>query len=50
MLDKNGLVCEYDGYKIPKQGPDTPENKILRERAMEEFRKQAKEIKEKHMK
>ena len=49
MIDRDGLVCEYDGYEIPEQGPDTPENRILREKAMEEFKEQAKIIKEKHM-
>ena len=48
MLDRDGLVCEYDGYEVPEQGPDTLENRILREKAMKEFKEQAKRIKEKH--
>ena len=30
-------VCEYDNYIIPEQGEDTPENRILREKAKEEL-------------
>ena len=50
MVDKNGLVCEYDGYAIPEKGEDTPENKVLREKAMAEFKKMAKAIREEHSK
>lgn len=48
MRDKFG-VCEYDGYVIPEQGEDTPENRALREKAMEEFKAKAKKIREERM-
>lgn len=44
MLDKNGLVCEYDGYVIPEKGEDTPENRILREEAMARTLEKARRI------
>lgn len=44
MLDRNGAVCEYDGYVIPERGEDTPENKALREQAMKEFKEQARKL------
>lgn len=50
MVDKKGLVCEYDGYEIPEQGKDTPENQALREQAMAEFKEMAKRLKENRMK
>ncbi len=44
MKDSKGRVCEYDGYVIPERGEDTAENRKLREEAMREFKKKAKEL------
>ena len=46
MLDRDGLVCEYDGYVITEQGEDTPENRVLREKAMEKALERARRIME----
>lgn len=50
MIDERGRVCEYDGYTIPEKGEDTPENKALREKAMEEFKEKAKKLRAERMK
>lgn len=39
-------VREYDGYVIPKQGEDTPENRKKREAAMKEIKEQARKFME----
>ena len=44
VLDSKGNTCEYDGYVVPEQGEDTPENKKLREAAMIEFKRMAAEM------
>lgn len=44
MLDSKGNTCEYDGYVVPEQGEDTPENKKLREAAMIDFKRMAAEM------
>ncbi len=48
MLDTNGNVCEYDGYKIPEQMPDTPEREKLHNEAVEESRKLLEEMRKKY--
>ena len=47
MLDSKGRTCEYDGYVIPKQGEDTPENRKLREDAMKDFKRMVAEMRAK---
>lgn len=46
MSERKGIVREYDNYVIPEKGKDTPENRALREKAMEEFKEKAKKFRE----
>ena len=50
MLDKNGKVCEFDGYVVPKTLPDTPEREVRHREAVEEGRKLVQQIKNKQIK
>lgn len=50
MLDKNGKVCEFDGYVIPKTLPDTPEREAKHKAAVEEGRKLVQQIKSNQIK
>ena len=43
MLDSRGQICENDNYTVPEQGEDTPENRKLREIALNRLRQKAKE-------
>lgn len=49
MLDLLGRVCEYDNYTLPPQGEDTPENRVLREKALNEFLKKMEEDKRQYL-
>ena len=48
VLDANGNVCEFDGYKIPKQMPESPERENLHEEAVKEGRKLIEDMKKKY--
>lgn len=48
MVDKNGNVCEYDGYKMPKVMPESEDREELHKEAVEEGRKLLEEAKKKY--
>ena len=48
MVDKNGNVCEFDGYKLPEVMPASPEREKLHKQAVEEGRRLVEEIKKKY--
>lgn len=48
MLDKNGCVCEYDGYIIPEPMPDSPERRRLHQEAVEEGKRLVERIKQQY--
>ena len=48
MVDRNGKVCEYDGYEIPEPMPDTPRRRLMHKQAVLEGLRLAKEIQKKY--
>ena len=44
MFGSDGKPREYDGYKIPSQCEDTPENREMRENEMGKCKEFSKEL------
>lgn len=41
---RNRNMEEYDGYKVPEQGPDTPENRAKLKQLREEAKRRAEKV------
>ena len=48
MNARSEYPTEYDAYVVPEQGEDSPENRLIVEKLMEEIRRTAQQVIESH--